>query len=237
VLAGTVYWLGSHRLPITARTLLVHGQSLQCHVCDALLLGSLFLTENSDAVQGRGLEIDQIATLKAYGGDRITKALAINVVPGPGIDIVADLADAGHVPADEFDVFINQFAFHVIHDDLKALYHSIRMLRPGGTLLCNFVCVAWFPEQGFPCGDSRFDMMRWYTPAGVRAMLRKLLPEDCFTITAYGNRMMHLAYVLAWGIEAFPKSLVDHRESGWPVLICVRVTKPVDWQATVPESN
>ena len=170
----------------------------RCHgTCVLRYYWSQFLAANKDAVRGRGLEIDQTSTLTAHGGDQITEALAINIVPGPGIDIVADLADAGHMPADSFDVFINQFAFHVIHDDQRALYHSIRMLKPGGTLLCNFVCTAWFPENGFPCGESRFDMCRWYTPAGVRSMLLELLPEDSFTLTVYGNRMMHIAYVLA----------------------------------------
>jgi hypothetical protein len=116
-----------------------------------------FLSANRDAIRGRGLEIDPTSTLTKWGGDRITEALAINLAPRPGIDIVADLADAGHVAADNFDVFINQFSFHVIHDDQKALYHSIRMLKPRGTMMCNFVCLAYFHEKGFSCGECSYD--------------------------------------------------------------------------------
>jgi hypothetical protein len=64
-------------------------------------------------------------------------------------------------------------------------------------------------------------------------MVLKLLPEDCFTLTVYGNRMMHVAYVLAGGIEAFSRPLVDKDVTGWPVLVCVRVTKPADWENPV----
>ena len=56
----------------------------------------------------------------------------------PEVTVVADLTQADDDPTDTYDCFVNQFTMHLIYDLESALYHSIRLLKPGGTLLVNF---------------------------------------------------------------------------------------------------
>jgi hypothetical protein len=164
------------------------------------------------------------------GGGAITQADALDVVAGEGISIVADLARAWNVPSSVYDVFLVPFTFHVIDDDYAALYHSIRLLKPGGSLICNFPSISGYTPEGFVCGNNRCSVHRWYTSAGVRAMLEKLgLSEADYRISVYGNFYSLFLYLRNVDALACPKFLLDRQDASRPLLICVRVNKPDPW--------
>jgi SAM-dependent methyltransferase len=171
-----------------------------------------FLVQNQSSIAGRGLEIGSTKTIRRYGRDRLTSADALDLLPNPGVTYVTDLTQAWDVPAEYFDVFINQFTLHLIRDDLEALYHSIRVLRPGGTLLCNFACFSGFQAEGQDFGTGvRSYVWRWYTPPGVEFMLQRLgLGPDDFDLVSYGSYVGLLAYSL--GIP--PRSCPAHGSTG-----------------------
>ena len=59
------------------------------------------------------------------------------------------------MPSDRYDCFVNQFTMHLIYDAQAALYHSIRILKPGGVLLINFSCVDYYFPRGLRHGHRR----------------------------------------------------------------------------------
>jgi hypothetical protein len=121
----------------------------------------------------------------ASGGDLIAQARAINVVPVAGMEIDPDLADAGHVPADTSDVFINHVAFHVMHQDHSALYHSFIWLKHGGSLLCTFSCIEWCPKMFSPVKSADSPSCPWFALEGICPMQLNLLLEERFELTFY----------------------------------------------------
>src|SRR5262249_41077283 len=104
-----------------------------------------YLQEHRLDVHGTALEIGTTSTIRRLGGNGLICADAIDLsVHTPEVTVVADLSRADHVPSDRYDCFVNQFTMHLIYDAEAALYHSIRILKPGGVLLVNFSCVDYY---------------------------------------------------------------------------------------------
>ena len=133
------------------------------------------------------------------------------------------------LPSDRFDCFLLQFTLHVIERDRDALFHSLRILRPGGTLVCNFPAVSGYPHGGIAYGSKRVEVERWYTPRGVTRLLDDLVPADAVNLEVYGNRLAVACYANRVATEAIGRRPLLKRDLGWPVLICAAITKPDDW--------
>jgi SAM-dependent methyltransferase len=190
-----------------------------------------FLATYRADIRGRALEIGDTKLVCGFGGAAIGRADALDVKPGPGIDVVADLQTAWHVPGETYDVFVNQFSMHVIEEDLAALYHSVRLLKPGGVLLINFPCVSSYPWEGLAYGDERSFVQRWYAPAGVRRLLRLLGLAEHSTVETYGSTLGLLAYLAGLPVEALSVAWFRVRHPGVPILVCARVQRPAHWDS------
>jgi hypothetical protein len=189
-----------------------------------------YLLENKSYIRGHALEIGETATVRNFGGNAITKADSIDISPGPEVTILADLSAAWIVPDDLYDVFVNQFSMHIIKDDLAALYHSLRILKPGAKLICNFPCFTPYPSKGFNYGDIQTYVYRWYTPAGVRDLFDQLsLQPTDYTMTIYGNVYTLLAYLFQIRSEGLPRRWLNDQDPDRPFLICTTITKPERW--------
>jgi SAM-dependent methyltransferase len=190
-----------------------------------------FLSRRRTLVAGRALEIGSTRTVRRYGGDRLASADAIDMRPNPGVTHVADLTRAWSVPGEQYDVFINQFTMHLVRDDQEALYHSIRVLRPGGTLLCNFPSFSGFRPEGQDFGTSvRSWVWRWYTPPGVKTMLERLsLTQADYELVTYGSYAGLLAYATGIPAEFLPRRWVEQSDPRRPLLVCARITRPAEW--------
>ena len=196
-----------------------------------------FLEQHRNDIRGRALEVGETTTIRDFGGDTVTQADAIDLdAHSPDVRVVADLSRADHVPADQYDCFVNQFTTTVIYDIDAALYHAIRILKPGGVLLINFWCVDFYLHRGLDMGTGApLYMHHWFTPLQVQNMLRRLgLTAADFTVTIYGNLLTRMAFLLNVPAREFTLGELDHIDPGQPLNICVRVVKPMDWHATKP---
>lgn len=197
-----------------------------------------FLEEHRRDLRGRALEIGTTATIRRYGGAAIGRAEAIDLTAHSSeVTVVADLSRADDVPSDSYDCFVNQFTMHVIHDVEAALYHSVRILKPGGVLLVNFPCVEYCFPQGLDMGTGAPLFVHWwFTPIQVENLLRRLALEGCdYQLRLYGNLFARIAYQLNVPAEELTASELVHSDPGHPLLICARVVKPRGWQARRPE--
>jgi SAM-dependent methyltransferase len=197
-----------------------------------------YLQEHLADIRGTTLEIGTTDTIRRFGGIVVTRADAIDLSPhSPEVTVVADLSRADHVPADRYDCFVNQFTMHLIYDAKAALYHSIRLLKPGGVLLINFSCVDYYFPSGLDMGTGEaLFLYRWYTPIQVENMLRSLSlrPED-YTLDTYGNLFTRIAYQMNMPAEELTRRELKFVDPGHPLLICARVVKPADWRADKPD--
>lgn len=196
-----------------------------------------FLENHRADIHGQGLEIGETSTLRAFGSDRLTESHALDLAPhNPDVRMVADLSRADHLPGDQYDCFIHQFTTAVIYDLPAALYHAVRLLKPGGVLLINFWCVDFYLHRGLDMGTGApLYMYHWPTPIGVHNIFHDLaLTEDDYQMSVYGNLLTRLAFLLNMPAREFTTAELDHRDPGQPLLICVRLVKPDDWAATRP---
>ena len=196
-----------------------------------------FLERHQADIQGRGLEIGETSTLRKYGGAALTQADALDLAAhSPEVKVVADLSRADHVPGNQYDCFVNQFSTAVIYDIEAALYHAIRLLKPGGVLLINFWSVDFYFHQGLDMGTGEpLYMYWWFTPIQVENMLRGLtLSGEDYMVEVYGNLLTRMAFLMNLPAEELAPHELDFKDPGQPLLICARIVKPIDWQADKP---
>jgi SAM-dependent methyltransferase len=194
-----------------------------------------FLDERRMDVRGRALEIGVTGTIRHFGEDRLTSAEAIDVsASDPSVTIVADLTKADHVLADQFDCFVNQFTMHILYDFRAALYHSIRLLKPGGVLLINFPCRSGYPANGIPLGSGRSaHVCWWFTPYLVETVCAELgIDEDHRELKTYGNYFALAAYMAGIPSEELTRDELETVDPDFPLLICARIQKPDKWTPT-----
>jgi SAM-dependent methyltransferase len=196
-----------------------------------------FLDRYRSDIHGTCLEIGETTTIREYGGDAIVRADALDLsAHSPDVRVVADLSRADHVEADQYDCFVNQFTMTVVFDVEAALYHAIRILKPGGVLLVNFGCVDYFLHQGLDMGTGApLYMHHWFTPLQVEDTLRRLgLGADDYKMNVYGNLATRIAFQMNIPSEELSARERDTIDPGHPLLICVRVEKPLDWHVSRP---
>lgn len=196
-----------------------------------------FLEKHQPDIQGRGLEIGTTETLRCYGGQALTQADALDLAPhSPEVKVVADLSRADHVPADIYDCFINQFTTAVIYDLPAAIYHAVRLLKPGGVLLINFWCVDYYLHRGLDMGTGAPLYMYWmFTPVQVANILHSLdLTESDYQLNVYGNLLTRMAFLINLPAEELTETELEFADPGQPLLICARIVKPAAWPATKP---
>ena len=196
-----------------------------------------FLEKHHTDIRGRGLEIGATETLRQYGGAALTAAEALDLAPhSDEVTVIADLSRADAVPDDQYDCFIVQFTMTVIYDVEAALYHAIRILKPGGVLFVNFACVDYYLYRGLDMGTGApLYMYWWFTPLQVEDLLRRLgLAADDYECDTRGNLFTRIAFQMNLMAEELTQQELQHVDPGQPLLICVRVVKPQNWQAEKP---
>jgi SAM-dependent methyltransferase len=196
-----------------------------------------FLEQHQADMRGHGLEIEETTTLRQYGGEALTGADALDLsAHNPDVRVVADLSRGDEIPGDRYDCFLIPFSTAVIYDIESALYHAVRLLKPGGVLLVNFWCIDFYLHRGLDMGTGgSLYMHHWLTPIGVHDLLHRLaLTEDDYQVQVYGNLLARLAFLLNLPAHELTAHERDYVDPGQPLLICVRVVKPFGWQAVRP---
>lgn len=198
---------------------------------------SSFLDLHRADIRGACLEIGSTATLKSIGSAAVATAEAMDLRAGDGIAIVADLSRADGVASATYDCFVVPFTMHLIYDVEAALYHAVRLVKPGGVLLVNFPCVDYYFPRGLDMGNGAPLFVYWmFTPIQVENLLRRVgLPPSAFQITSYGNLFTRVAYQLNLPAEELSAVERTYSDAGHPLLLCARIVRPHDWQGTRPE--
>lgn len=198
-----------------------------------------YLQRHSADIRGTALEIGTTSTLRRLGGEGVASADAMDLAAhSPEITVVADLSRANRIPADRYDCFINQFTMHLIYDVEAALYHSVRILKPGGVLLVNFPCVDYYFPRGLDMGTGRpLFVYWWFTPIQVHNLLQRTgLSEADYALDVRGNLFARVAYQMNMPAEHLTRRELEYADPGHPLLICARVVKPASWQRPKPRS-
>lgn len=199
-----------------------------------------FLEQHRADFHGRALEIGETTTIRYYGGNALTQADALDLsAHSPDVRVIADLARADAISGEQYDCFLVQFTNNVIFDIASALYHALRLLKPGGVLLTNFWCTDFYFHNGLDMGTGAPLYMHWFfTPIQVQNMLRGLgLTSGDFHLQVYGNLLSKTAFLMNLPVRELAPHERDRYDPGQPLLICARLVRPADWRCTAPTAQ
>jgi hypothetical protein len=130
-----------------------------------------FLASNATYIHGSCLEIENNNYTTHFGASQVTKSdvLDVNEKNG-GATIHGDLRKLNHILT---------HTLGVIDDHESAVRETLRILKPGGTLLVTVssMGVMQNPENCY-----------WrYTPASLKYLLGKYVPDKNISVGSYGN--------------------------------------------------
>ena len=180
-----------------------------------------FLEEQASAIAGRVLEIGDATYTRQFGGSRVTRSEVIHASDGvPGVTIVADLADAPHIPAGTFNCVICTQTLQLIYDVRGAVSTLHRILAPGGVLLATF--------PGISQTDDRAWEPSWYwsfTPVSARRLFGDTFGPSGVEVTVHGNVLTAICFLHGIVTEELRPEELAYTDPSFPFLITVRAAK------------
>jgi glycosyltransferase involved in cell wall biosynthesis len=202
--------------PVSRRFGLDRGQPVDRHYIES------FLVAHKDSVRGCVLEIGDDSYSRKFGGNRITRQDILHVVPGyPGATIIADLANAPHLPPDAFDCIILTQTLHYIYDIRAAVATLSRILKPGGTLLVTLPGISPVCRDQ---QDSHSDSWR-FTASSAQRLFKDHFPGAAIEVKTYGNVLAATAFLYGLAAHELAPAEIDHHDPDYPVTIAVAVKR------------
>jgi len=183
-----------------------------------------FLSERSQDVRGRVLEIAENSYTLRYGGDRVTQSEVLHAEEGnPNATIVGDLSSGENIPSDAFDCIILTQTLLVIYDVRAVIRTLYRILKPGGVVLVTVPGVAH--------KITRFDMDRWgdywrFTSLSIRMLFEEVFPAENVTVKTSGNVLTATAFLYGLAAEELTEEEFSYHDPDFELSIAVRAVKP-----------
>ncbi len=181
-----------------------------------------FLARHAGDVRGRVLEVGDDSYTRRFGGDRVTVRDVLHVHAGnPVATVVADLADADHVPSDSWDCIILTQTLHLVYDLRAAMRTLHRILRPGGVLLVTA------PGISQTTDDSWRDSWYWaLTVASMRRLALEAFPEEGVEVESRGNVLTAVGFLHGLAREELRPEELAATDRDFPLVVTLRARKP-----------
>lgn len=184
-----------------------------------------FLQQHCLDIHGRVLEVGDAQYTRRFGGDRVTQADVLHVnLQTPEVTIIADLADADHIPSDTLDCFILTQTLQLIYEVRAAIATIYRILKPGGVLLATFpgICRISYPTLE---GEHWEDYWH-FTARAAQRMFGEVFSQENITVQVYGNVLAATAFLYGLATEKLTHEELDHLDPDYEVSVAVRAVKP-----------
>lgn len=181
-----------------------------------------FLSQHTGDISGHVVEVGDDRYTRQFGRDRVTCSEVLDQAhPDSNPTIIADLANADHVPSDKYNCIIITQTLQFIYDVHAAVGTLHRILRPGGVLLGSL------PSLSPIC---RYDMDRWGDYWRFTSAAAQRLFGDCFgagniQVEAYGNVLVGTAFSYGMAAEELTAEELDFKDRDFEALITVRAVK------------
>jgi GT2 family glycosyltransferase len=210
--------LGSLRrlTPVSSRFGFDRGQPVDRHYVES------FLRDHARAIRGRVLEIGDDSYSRRFGAERVTQQDVLHVVPGhPAVTIVADLANAPHIPPEAFDCIVLTQTLHYIFDLDAAVATLWRILKPGGVLLVTLPGISRICRDQ---EDKEADCWR-FTASSARKLFEAHFGTANTRVQTYGNVLTAVAFLEGLAVEDLRPHELDHHDPDYQVTIAVAAVK------------
>jgi len=216
--AGSVHFGSFHRLdPISPIFGIDRGLPIDRYYIEA------FLAENQSDIRGHALELGDSFYLDKFGQGSVEKVDVLHVVEGnPQATIVADLADADHIPSDSFDCIIFTQSLQMIYDMKTALRTLHRILKPGGVLLLTTHGIS---KIGRRLGRDGWGEYWRLTTQGAEAIFSDTFPGARTRVDCYGNVLAATCFLHGLASSELTSGELDYRDPDFEVIVSVRAEK------------
>lgn len=180
-----------------------------------------FLAAHRADVRGAVLEVEDSAYTRRCGGLNVTHSDVLHVTPGhPGATVIADLADAPHLPADRYDCVILTQTLQYVYDLAAAVATVHRILRPGGVVLATLPGLSRTSDPAWP------DRWFWsFTSRSARRLFAQAFGADSVAVEGHGNLLVATAFLHGLAQEDLGAGDLDPADEGFEIVIAVRAVK------------
>jgi SAM-dependent methyltransferase len=182
-----------------------------------------FLLLNANSVRGRVLEVGEDTYTRRFGSEDVVCDVLHVSVGTRAATIVADLADAPHIPADHFDAIILTQTLQLIYEPSAAIRTLYRILRPGGALLLTVPGIT-------PVATRSVWGSTWYwsfTEIAIRRLLMEQFGDSGCQVATHGNVLAAVAFLEGLATHELALSDLDATDADYPVIITARALKAV----------
>ena len=181
-----------------------------------------FLSAHAADIRGRVLEIDNNNYTRAFGGDKVVQSDVLHISEwGPGVTMVGDLTDLGHIESGLFDCVIVTQTLQLIWDYEAALRTIHRILRPGGVALVTVPAINKSLDEKGAFGDY------WaFRSISAQRLFAELFPAEEITVRAYGNVLTAVALLHGIAAGELTREELDAVDRAYELTVCVRARKP-----------
>lgn len=178
-----------------------------------------FLEAHRDEVAGRCLEVMNSNYTVRFGGERVTRADAVDINPrNPKATIVGDLLEPATLEPGAYDCIILTQTLQVIFDSAKVLRHCYRALRPGGALLVTVpACCRYSPHPE--------DFWR-FTDRSLERLLQENAPGAQVDVQMHGNLVASIAFLTGIATQELAPGELAVRDERFPIVVTAHVRKP-----------
>jgi SAM-dependent methyltransferase len=182
-----------------------------------------FLERCRADIAGRVLEVKDPGYTDRFGTGVTRSDVLDRDTTNHRATIVEDLTKGDSIPSDAFDCFVFTQTLHIIYDLRAALSTVVRILKPGGVVLCTLPSVSrvHYEDGGLKSGDF------WrFTAAAVRRLFAEFFPPNAFTVDGYGNVLTCAAFLYGVAPDELTREELDFVDPWFPLIFCVRAVKP-----------
>lgn len=182
-----------------------------------------FLRQHCGDMQGRVLEVKDPYYATSIGGLRAEVVAVLDVdATNPAATLFVDLESPALRHPAAFDCFILTQTLHIIYDIRTALSNAVRLLAPGGVLLCTIPAVSRvnYENGGLESGDY------WrLTASAVRRLFGEIADLEAVEVSTYGNVQVCAAFLYGLATEELSEDTLRHSDPWFPLVHGIRAVK------------
>jgi SAM-dependent methyltransferase len=181
-----------------------------------------FLSTHAADIRGRVVEIDNSNYTRAFGGNRVSQSDVLHISDwSPGVTMVGDLTDLGHVDSELFDCVIVTQTLQLVYDYRAAVRTIHRILRPGGVALVTLPAINKSRDEKGAFGDY------WaFRTISAQRLFAELFPSEQVTVTGYGNVLAAVAFLHGLAEAELTREELDQVDRAYELMVGVRARKP-----------
>ncbi len=180
-----------------------------------------FLERHAHDIRGRVLEVGDDAYTRRFGGDAVTSCDILHMPPGTETStVVADLANAPHIPDNTYDCIVLTQTLQYIFDLRSAIATLHRVLVPGGVVLVTAPGITQIVEC--PWRENWF----WgFTEASARKLFLERFPMESIRVDTPGNVVTATAFLQGLSADELRARELAHDDRDYQLMVTVRAEK------------